>query len=229
MHLFELKFFMKLILIFCCVLITLTGFTQDTTVIVTLPIHKSQVDISGKVKRMLHNNGIMEDSMIVHLNTKFTSAISRLMPGVRLVFCDSMILRQMLDSSSATEMFTTTHLRKVSDATGFKKIKTNNNNGVEKRYTGRSFNPYAISMGKKEMDNQKAIKFIMINRIEIKYSGSSGFVVHYELYDKDFNRIYGDRYDHFLNISRDMYYSTFTYYLNYCVEDLCTKLSLQVK
>lgn len=216
---------MKNLLVFWCLFTFTNVAAQHTTVLVSMPVQLNQVETSGKVRRLLKNSGLTADSMMIKLNQTIQAHFNHKINDYRLVNSSDVLLKTMLDSSEIIKMLPSSHLEKLAATKGFKKLQISNHNSGRIHYQGRHFFPIAIEAGKADLLKNNAVYFILLNKIDIKYSGNSGFVIHYEIYDSTFNRVYGDRFDHFLKLSGDMYFSTFMFYLNYCLENFSTELS----
>ncbi len=207
----------KLIVLIVFVFFPFGLYSQEPKVILINHLQKEFLKTRGAVNRLLKKNDVSEDSLLNYLNIKSHEWMKHLFPGTNVLIVDTGLMHQVDTSSSVEEMFTSSHMEKIVAAKGFRKLQRYNQNESAVKFSGRQLNEESKTAVQMEMVKQGANYLIFLNKVDLSDLGKTGFSIHFEIYDRNLIRIYV-KYVHFLRVSGNMYYSTFLFYLDYCLE-----------
>jgi hypothetical protein len=214
---------MKITLILFLLLTTFGGWAQDVINMAPLQIH--QVKPGSSVKGLMKKNHISRDTMVIIVNQRIIAGLKAKFPETEFILADSAFFKLLSDSSELRQLLTTSHLDVVNGVAGFQRTKARMKGGPT-YYNGRNFTPGGVALAQDIMMKSQAKYFVLLNRFE----ADTDFEIHFELYDKNFTKLYGDTFKRPAYASRNMYFSTFLYYFDKFVtafdEELVSKVKL---
>jgi len=202
--------------------------SQVPEIVLYFPIQSKHIKIGAATRKLLKNNTVDKDSLTRFINSTLLNILDKEFEEEIIVLNDSLILHSVDTGTVLKRIFTSDHLEKIQSSKGFVQVSHYNNNTPDVRFTGRMFPQEISSMIQTELLSRNTKYLILINEVEIK-DGINGFIIHYEIYNKSFTRIYGNKYIHFMDVGKKMYYSTFVFYLKYCFEGFNKQLNSVLK
>lgn len=213
----------KFLRVLLFLLVPVSLLAQQPKVLLITPFSVSQLEYRP-VRKILKKNNVTVDSLINHINTKYISSLTHLMSETEVMMADTHLIHLLNDSSEIEEMFTSSHLEKINEAKGFKKLQRFNQNENDVRYYGRHVRESVKYIVQQELIKNKVDYFVVLNKIALTGNSKTGFAVHFEIYDQQLNRVYGNKFYQFMSTSNKMYFSTFLYYLDYSLEGFVKRL-----
>ena len=213
---------MRLLVSLLLVLSCLSLQAQD--VISVVPFHHGNVKPGSTIKKALKKNKVSRDTLVTVLNNKILTGLKSLLPETIFVIPDTSFLKMLNDSSESKKMEYTSSLDVMNGVAGFLRTAEMTKNGPV-YYTGLNSNPSGVAAAQTELHNQHAKYFLVLN----KFQAGINFELHYELYDQNFNRIYGDKFVRVSHTSGKMYFSAMAYYFDQFVKAFNEELVRKIK
>jgi hypothetical protein len=213
---------MKITVVIFLVLAAFGSWAQD--VINLSPVQTENLKPGGCVRHLLKQNHVTRDSLVTLMSQKILRDLKTRLPDAEFILVDSTFLKLLADSSVLKQSQTTSNLDVINGVAGSMYSKTQKKDKA-KYYDGRNFTAGGIALGQ-EMMLQKQIKyFVLLN----KFEADADFEIHFELYDSSFTKIYGNKFARPQSLSRNMFFSTFLYYLDHFLESFDEELLNKIK
>ncbi|MDQ3050642.1 MAG: hypothetical protein M3Q95_07125 [Bacteroidota bacterium] len=183
--------------------------------------HPEKFHPAASLKYLIKRNLVTKDSLIQWMNFTIENKLKLITPGAVLIVTDSMFYKLLSDSTMVRQMLTTNHIKAVQGKESLEKIAVRLNSGPT-FYNGIIFNEGGILAAQELMRTTGADYFLILGKVR----GKSKFSIEYELYDRNFVKLAGNKYEKQLNISRTMYWNTFLFYMDKFAEAFCRELNL---
>ena len=196
--------------------------TDAQDVICLSPFHAKNTKTGANINGIFRKNNLDKDTLMDIINNRVIQNLKSSMPEIELVIADTTYLKMLHDSSGLEQMATTTSLDVVNGVAG---SRSSSKKGTISKYDGQNLNQGGVLFSKAYMQSRQAKYFIVLNRFE----GGTDFQIHFELYDKYFTKLYGDKFVKASNCSGKMYFSTFIYYLDNYLKSFNNELVKKVK
>jgi len=164
------------------------------------PFQNDDIHFNATVKKVLRKNNITKDSLMEIINRKIVDGLNN---NDRIVFADSTFYKSLADSSKLTRLLTTTHIKAMAGKKDLNRLKVHLLRSPF--YSGRVFTEGGNETMRQVVEKSKADYLVLLNDMKICHS----FIIQYEVYDKNFNRVYGDIFQMKNSFTRDMYLSAF--------------------
>jgi len=213
-----MRFAFTLLIILSCLTI------QAQDVIYLSPFHLENTKTGSTVKSILRKHDLNKDTLLIVINQRIIQGLKSLMPEAEFLIADSTYLQMLADSSELAQIQTNSSLDVVDGVAGYIRTSTMIKEGPV-YYAGQNMNTGGIGISQNMMHEKHAKYFIVLNKIEI----GTNFEIHFEMYDKYFNRIYGDKFVRPSKCSGKMYFSAFSYYLSKFVQTFNEELVKKIK
>ncbi len=219
----------KPVTIFLLVLFTRLLSAQSQESLLFFPIQEGHLKTRASARKILSQQGISFDSLLQSINARIAENLAKQLPGINITVMDTGTIKSVFDSSRISQEFTSAYAKKVASAKGIKRVIMFNRPGFKVRYGSRILAVAGTLKLQQELLNRNGAYYLFLNKTILRNSNKSkGFTLHFELYDKNFQLISGDKYYHFLDLEPDLFYSAFNYYLDNCIRGFSGKLAFTV-
>lgn len=186
--------------------------------ILIVPLNSDMVMIGKKTENVLKYNNIKPEEFITQIKPIIEKQI---MSAFKHYKIDNLYIDypSVCDSLHNYKIYNNFNLADTSNA----KLKIKNYNSYTNKYYSRIIDTYNETILKAIIEKSKADYIIMFNCFEIDkrrfWSNKSFFELHCEIFDKDFNRIYGGKNSYSRVISIKMYADVLKYYSKQSIEN----------
>lgn len=224
---------MKYYILLIIILINTTCVAQKDTLVLIVPMKNNMIQLDNVVTRMLKYNKVSEDSTraaiqnlsVNRLITQFSNySFSNLQNDADFRF--------LLDSVVVLDQWNSFHVKKITESKGIEKIKEVNDFDPQSKYYGRVLNDNEIAAYKEIQKKEKFTFICFINKFETisrrPFSRITYICLHFEIYDQNFDKIYGGKTYWPIEITKTMYYSVFTYSIQKAFDDFYHKINVYI-
>ncbi len=191
----------------------LSHVSSNGQIVLVTEFRAEQLDASGKLNRLLKQHSVTRDSLLDWINTTLASDLIAYVPGLVVKVADTSFYQLLSDSVTVKQMLTSSHIKAVEGKDPITKIGVRLNDGPT-FYNGNIFTPGGIIVARELMLSAGADYFLIPGKIKAR----SKFSIEYEVYDKNFVKLAGNKFESKMNLSGNMYWKTFTYYLDQTIQ-----------
>ncbi len=193
-------------------------------IICVSPFHLKNVKFGSSIHGILRKNDLSKDTVILVLNQKIVQGLQSKFPETEFVIADSAFLKILADSAKLREMRTSSSLDVINGVAGSINTPANKKSPTA-YYDGLNMNAGGVLFSKAVMQNKNAKFFVVLTEFE----AATDFIIHFELYDKYFTKLYGDKFVRPSYSSGKMYFSTFLYYFDTYLKSFNEELVKKIK
>lgn len=182
-------------------------------VVLVTEFRAEHLHASGTLNRLLKQNSVTRDSLLDWINNTLARNLIASVPGLMVKVADTSFYQLLSDSVSVKQMLTTSHIKAVEGMDPITKIGVRINDGPT-FYTGKIFTPGGIIVARELMTSAGADYFLIPGKVKAR----SKFSIEYEVYDRNFVKLAGNKFERKMTLSGNMYWKTFTYYLEQTIQ-----------
>lgn len=211
---------------------SLTCFAQKIDSIIYFPLETSDIEMRGRVLKMLKRNNVSEDSVKTYI---VSSSTGKLKENFRncITLKNNPQYKFLRDSLGILSQWSSFHIKKIEESKGFEKIVLANDESEQNRYYGHTTNKQWLDTLRSLMKKNTSNYTICLNKFEITNSSfatnDACFILHVEVYDENTNKVFGGKFSSEHSLSKYTSYSLFPYVIRNTIDDFYTRLKEYIK
>jgi hypothetical protein len=215
---------MKYFIVIFSLILSAKCLSQTDTTVLIVPLISENISIDRHVDKILQFNNVQGDSLKKYIQQLTADRLKNTFPGFSFINLQSIKeYKYLADSITISELWCSSQYRKINESLGLKKIFSYNENRTKFKYYGRSLRSDYTLILKALLIKYKLKYIFFINKFEVgtrsPFSNQTYFCLHFEIYDKTLNRIYGGKSFFKAETTKKMFYNAFCIYLRKAIDE----------
>ncbi len=189
------------------------AFSHAQLKIGVVPVSIENISLNARINHVLENNGVDKDSLKKSINASLVADIKKKLPGDSITSLN--LDWRFVDTLRYTR--TTVSQRKIDTSDWWPATVEINRESKVYKYRGIRFNDHSKHLLKRWFKESGNDYIVFINRFEAQkkalFSPYTRFTLHFEVYDRNVNKVYGGKSELSKRIKKSVYLKVLQYFL----------------
>lgn len=211
---------MKILIQLFLILFSIHCQSQSSKNILIVPMKNDMILFNNHAIRMINYNKVNIDSAKKDVRELSIDRLKYQFPGFSFTNIESLPdYSDLHDSIDIYNQWNSFQIKKINDSKGVQRVLLENDHDSRLKYFGRIISKENLEVFKK-LEREHHFKYIFfINKFETISRKGTMLCLHLEIYDENFNKIFGGKSYYSNKIKLTMYYDVFKYYFQNALDE----------